>query len=93
MPMARAAAAAVLLVTSICLMAVASFIAYPILSEVNGTRQPSDQYPDSSFRSHFFAIWREHERAFPSSRRRTQFIACFLAAVVCLITSVVIALL
>lgn len=92
MPIGRTVAA-VLFLISIGLMVTANFVAYPMLKEVNGTRQPSHKYPDSSFRSRFFEIWREHERAFPSSRRRTQFIACFLAAVVCLITSVVIALL
>jgi len=78
---------------SIGFMAAASFIAYPMLEEVNGMRPPSDQYPDSSFRSHFFKVWKEHEKYFPSSRRRLHFVICLLAAVACFLAGVCVFLL
>ena len=57
----------------------ANFVVYPIFGEVNARRPPESQYPQWSFRLRFFEIWGEHERLFPRSRRRLQFVVFLLA--------------
>ncbi len=90
MPVSRHIVAGLLFAASVALMAAANYVAYPMLREVNDARSPHDQYPDSSFRFHFFEIWKEHQRFFPRSQRRVHFVAYVLAAVAFFLTATLI---
>jgi hypothetical protein len=74
-------------------MAIANLLAYPMLEEVNATREPSEQFPVSTFRLHFFEIWKEHARQFPQSRQRLWCVVCILAAAACFFVLICTALL
>jgi hypothetical protein len=73
--------AILLFVSGVALIVATNFVGFVMLEEVNGRRPPDQQYPLMFMP--FFTVWAEHERLFPQSRRRLQFIFLFLAALVC----------
>jgi hypothetical protein len=82
-----------LLAAFIGLMGAANLVAYPMLEEVNAAQEPSEQFPVSSFRLHFFEVWKEHARLFPGSHRRRWCAVCIVAAAACFFVLICTALL